>query len=103
MEALKPTPEPDRRTERLDARVTAEEKQMFNRAAELDGKTLSGFVVAKVRTAAREVIREYETMDLTDRDRETLVSALLEEDPQPNAALQRAARAHDVYTGRKQR
>lgn len=40
--------------------------------------------------------------DMTERDRETLVSALLEECPQPNDALQRAARAHDVYTGIKE-
>ena len=102
MEALKHTPagEAERRTQRLDARVTSEEKQLFARAAELAGTTLSGFVVTQLRTAARQVIREHETMGLTDRDRAVLVDALLEENPQPNAALQRAARAHDAYTGR---
>lgn len=100
MDALKHTPGTDRRTQRLDARVTSEDKQLLARAADLAGTTLSSFVVAHALSAAREVIREYEMMDLTNRDREVLVSALLEENPQPNAALQRAARAHDAYTGR---
>ena len=101
MEARKQPPNSERRTQRLDARVTAEDKQLFSRAAALAGTTLSGFVVTQLRMAARDVIRKHETMDLTDRDREALVSALLEENPQPNAALQRAARAHDTYTGRR--
>lgn len=100
MEALKQTPETERRTQRLDARVTSEDKELISRAATLAGTTVSGFVVTQLRTAARHVIREHETMDLTERDRAVLVDALLEENPQPNAALQRAARAHDVYTGR---
>ena len=45
--------------------------------------------------------REHEATDLSSRDQETLVSTLLEENPQPNAALQRAAHAHDAYTGRE--
>lgn len=99
MEAEK-TPETDRRTQRLDARVTTEEKQLFAHAAKLSGMTLSSFIVTHARSAAWEVIREHETINMTTRDRDTLVSALLEENPQPNAALQRAAHAHDVYTGR---
>ena len=100
MDALNHTSETDRRTQRLDARVTAEDKRLLARAAELAGMNVSSFVVSHARSAAREIIREHETMDLTDRDREVLVSALLEEDPLPNPALQRAARTHDAYTGR---
>lgn len=97
MEALKQ----EGRRERLDARVTAEEKQLFSKAASLAGMTLSGFVVTQLRTAAQRVIREHESISLSSRDQETLVSALLEENPQPNEALQRAARAHDACIKRE--
>lgn len=82
-----------RRDRRLDARVTAEDKSLFERAAALSGRSMSSFVVNTLREAARRVIREHETMQLSGRDRRAFVSALLE-DAEPAEPLRRAARAY---------
>ncbi|MBF0345857.1 MAG: DUF1778 domain-containing protein [Nitrospirae bacterium] len=63
--------------ERIEARVSNEQKRLFKRAAELQGSTLTDFVVSTLHTVATKVIQDYEVMDLTGRDRETFVSALL--------------------------
>lgn len=101
MEARDQDTQSERRTQRLDARVTSTDKELIERAASISGNTLTGFVVSTLRRTAHEVIRSHEEMQLTERDRETLVAALLEEDPQPAEAMVRAARAHDAYTGRR--
>ncbi len=88
------------RDKRLDARVTAEEKRLFERAAALTGHTTTGFVVSSVLEAARRVIREHERMQLSARDREAVVAALL--NPQaPNEALTRAAREYEESVERQ--
>ena len=92
--------EGERRDKRLDARVTSEEKQLFERAAALTGRSTTGFVVSSVLEAARRVIREHESMQLGARDREAFVAALRGE-PEPNAALQRAARDYEETVERK--
>lgn len=81
----------ERRDKRLDARITAQEKKMFERAAALTGRSVSGFVVSSLVETARRVIREHETMQLSPRDSEAVVAALLDP-PKPNAALTQAAR-----------
>lgn len=86
------TPE-SRRDQRLDARVTAEDKSLVQRAAALSGRSTTSFVVSTLREAARRVIREHETMQLSERDRQAFVSALLE-DAEPAEPLRRAARAY---------
>lgn len=94
------TNEGGRRDKRLDARVTAEEKRLFERAAALTGRTTTGFVVSSVLEAARRVIREHESMQLSARDREAVVAALL--DPQaPSEALSRAAREYGESVERR--
>lgn len=90
----------ERRDRRLEARVTNTDKALIEHAAFLSGDTVSGFVVSTLRRRAKDVIQQHREMDLSDRDREVLVSGLLEQDPEPNEAMKRAARAHDAYTGR---
>lgn len=94
------TTEGERRDKRLDARVTAEEKQLFERAASLTGRSTTGFVVSSVLDAARRVIREHESMQLSARDREAVVAALLNP-PAPNEALARAAREYEETVERR--
>lgn len=94
------TTDSERRDKRLDARVTAEEKRLFERAATLTGRSTTGFVVSSVLEAARRVIREHESMQLGDHDREAFITALRER-PEPNAALQRAARDYEESVERK--
>ena len=62
---------------RLEARISGRQKRLFKRAAELEGRTLSDFVVSALQAAATKVIQDHEIMTLTGNDREIFVSALL--------------------------
>jgi len=90
----------ERRDKRIDARITAEEKSLFERAAALCGRSTTGFLVSSALDAARRVIREHEQMQLSARDREAVVAALLNP-PEPNAALTRAAREYNESVERQ--
>ena len=80
--------------------MTAEEKRLFERAAALTGQSTTGFVISSVLEAARRVNRQRERMQLSDRDREAVMAALL--NPQaPNEALTRAAREYEASVERK--
>jgi uncharacterized protein (DUF1778 family) len=82
-----------RKTERLDARVTKEQKRSIARAAELRGTSLTEFVVASLQQAADEAIRNAELLELRNEDREAFVTAMLNP-PAPNAAAKAAARRY---------
>ena len=89
----------NRRTARLEVRITPEQKDLFSRAAALAGRSLSDFVVAHAYDAATRTVREHEGMLLSASDRKIFVSALLNP-PAPGARLRKAARrykqqAHD--------
>ena len=75
--------------QRLETRVTYEQKQLIERAAKLEGCSITDFVLASTQAAARQVIREHEILRLTAKDREVLVSALVNP-PEPNAKLREA-------------
>ncbi|MET4701411.1 uncharacterized protein (DUF1778 family) [Constrictibacter sp. MBR-5] len=69
------------RGERLEARVTAEQKNLIERAAALQGRTLTDFVLTSVQDAARRAIEEHHQLALSVRDSEAFVDALM--NPQP--------------------
>jgi uncharacterized protein (DUF1778 family) len=69
------------RAERLEARVTAEQKSLIERAAALQGRTVTDFVLTSVQDAARRAIEEHQQLALSVRDSEAFVDALL--NPQP--------------------
>ncbi len=69
------------RAGRLEARVTLEQKTLIERAAALQGRTVTDFVLASVQDAARRAIDDHQRLDLSLRDAETFVEALL--DPSP--------------------
>ena len=62
---------------RLEARISNEQKRLFKRAADLQGSTLTDFVVSSLQNVATKVIQDYEVMTLVGQDREIFVSALL--------------------------
>lgn len=76
-------------TERLEARVAAEQKAFFQRAATLRGVSLTEFMVASMREAAVKTIEEHELV-LSAKDQQTLIDVLMNP-PEPNAALLAAA------------
>ncbi len=71
------------RSERLDARVTREEKETIETAAHLKGTSSSDFVRMAVKEAALKTIREYEVLSLNEESRRTFIQALLNP-PNPN-------------------
>jgi uncharacterized protein (DUF1778 family) len=87
------------RSERLEARVTAEQKAMFQRAADLEGRSLTDFVVSSLQVAAEETVRRHEVIKLSPEDSIAFVEALLNP-PEPNAQLLEAARRHRTLIDR---
>ena len=86
------------RDARLEARVSAAQKNLLQQAAALSGRTLSEFVVASAQDAARRVLAEYESIRLSREEQLAFVQALLNP-KEPNARLKRAAKAYRQRTG----
>lgn len=86
------------RSQRLEARVSKAQKELFVRAADLQGRSLTDFVIASAQAAALETVRAHDALRLSDRDRHAFVSALLAS-PAPVETLQRAAKRYRERTG----
>ena len=82
---------PAARRERLDARVTREEKEAIETAANLRGISYSDFVRTTLREAALNTIRDYEQLTLSQESRKGFEEALLNP-PKPNEKALAAAR-----------
>lgn len=76
-------------TARLEARISTDLHAMLKRAAELQGRTMTDFVVAAVQDAAQRAIERADVVRLSLADQECFAQALLSP-PKPNAALRRA-------------
>ncbi len=86
------------RGERLETRVTADQKSLVERAAALQGRTVTDFVLSSVQEAARRAIEEHQRLNLSVRDSEAFVEALL--NPQPaNDRLRDTVRRYRQATG----
>ena len=81
------------KTERLEARASVEEKETIQHAADLEGRSLSEFMVTRSYEAARQVIHEHEGMTLSPRASRAFVEALLAP-PAPNEHLRAAFAAY---------
>ena len=66
-----------RRAERLEARVTADQKALIEHAAALEGRSITDFVLTSVQDAAKRAIAEHEVIQLSVRDSKAFVEALL--------------------------
>ena len=86
--------------ERLEARLTREQKELLLQAAELEGRTLTDFVVSSAQAAALRTIQEHTLITLTKRDSEAFVEALLNP-PEPEGALLAAALRYKQSMGHK--
>ena len=76
-------------TARLEARISTDLHAMLKRAAELQGRTMTDFVVSAVQDAAQQAIERAEVVRLSLADQECFAQALLSP-PAPSAALKRA-------------
>lgn len=71
---------------RIDLRANSNQKTLLERAAELSHLTLSSYILASSLKQAQIDLAENETLMLSNRDRD-LVMSVLENPPEPNEAL----------------
>ena len=87
-------PREPNRTARIEARIAPDALAMVKQAAELEGRSISEFVVAAAQDAARRAIEEAHIIRLSLDDQRRFVDLLLDP-PAPSPALERAKEAHD--------
>ena len=85
--------------ERLEARVTAQQKALFREAADLQGVTLTDFIVSSVHQAAVRALEARHVLDLSRRDQQVFVQAVLRPSA-PNARLRTAWSRQTPAAGR---
>lgn len=83
-----------RRSDRLVARVTPEDKELLERAADLEGCSVAVFVVSHVRSAAEKIVRRHDSIRLGQAESRRFVSALLAPVKRPTKRMQDAIRLH---------
>jgi uncharacterized protein (DUF1778 family) len=81
------------RTSRLETRIAPEVLAVVRRAAEMQGRSVSDFVVSAAQEAAYRAISDAQLIRLSLADQERFAAALLDPPALP-APLVRAAQAH---------
>lgn len=81
------------RTARIEARIAPDALMIVKRAAEIQGRSLSDFVVAAAQEAANRTVEEAQFLRLSIEDQRAFAEAILNP-PGPSPALLRAAKAH---------
>ncbi|MBK5291287.1 MAG: DUF1778 domain-containing protein [Acidobacteriia bacterium] len=84
-------------TARLEARLPADVHALLKRAAEMQGRTLTDFVVTAAREAAYRAVEEAGIIRLSVEDQRRIAKAILNP-PEPVPALRRAfKRRHKLF------
>ncbi len=78
------------RTYRLEMSVDREQKDLFARAAALEGRSLSAFIMNSAREAALKTIQDHEMLVLTGSNQDIFIRALLNP-PKPTQEMRQAA------------
>ena len=86
------------RAARLEARTTAEVLDQLKRAAALQGRSVSDFVVAAALEAAQKTIVQTELIHLSARDSRAFAAAILDS-PDANDALRKAVARRREFMG----
>src|SRR6266853_303236 len=84
-------PVPPAKTYRFDARLNEAQKFLIQRAADLEGRTMTDFVLHSAEAAAERTIEKRAMLILTARETEAFADAILNP-AGPGSALRRAAR-----------
>jgi len=83
---------------RLEARITREALALVRRAAEIQGRSVSDFVVAAAQEVAQKTITEVEVLRLSREAQERFVELLLNP-PELTPALSKAFERHRAMFG----
>jgi uncharacterized protein (DUF1778 family) len=81
-------------TARLEARISFDLHATLKRAAELQGRTMTDFVVSAVQEAAQRAIEQADVIRLSLADQQCFAKALLNP-PEPAPAMLRAFAKRD--------
>ncbi len=81
------------KTYRFDARLNEGQKLLIQRAADLQGRTMTDFVLHSAETAAERAIERHSMLILTVRETEAFATAILSP-AAPGAVLRKAAREY---------
>lgn len=81
------------RTARIEARIAPEALERVRRAAQIQGRSISDFIVAAAQEAAQKTLAEVELLRLS-REAQERFAALLLDPPAPSDALRRALDRH---------
>jgi uncharacterized protein (DUF1778 family) len=81
------------RTARVEARIARNQLAMIKRAAQIQGRSLSDFVVAAASDAARRTIEDAGIIRLSVAGQRAFAEALLAP-PKPSAGLKKAFALH---------
>jgi uncharacterized protein (DUF1778 family) len=87
-----------RKEERIETRLPSEAKQQIEYAAELQGRSLSDFVVSAALVEAAKVIEQQKVLRLSIADSQALAEAILNP-PEANAKAVAAARRYKQKMG----
>jgi uncharacterized protein (DUF1778 family) len=87
------------KSERLEARVNRTQKALFKQAAEIQGTTLSDFIVQAASEAATRIVENHRVITLTAEESAVVAKALLNP-RKPSRKLRAAADRYDKIMGR---
>jgi len=91
---------PPAKTYRFDARLNEAQKLLIQRAADLEGRTMTDFVLDSARAAAERAIERHDMLILTARETEAFADAILCP-AEPGRILRKAARDYREKTARR--
>jgi uncharacterized protein (DUF1778 family) len=83
---------------RFEARLPVEVYAMLKRAAEIEGRTLTDFVIAASSAAAQHTIESVNIISLSIDDQRLFAKSLLNP-PEPTFALRSAFKKHREFFG----
>ena len=89
-------PQDTNRTSRIEARIAPDALAIVRRAAEIQGRSVSDFVVTAAQEAAHRAIEETQIIRVSVEDQRRFAEALINP-PEPNEASRRAAKLHAAH------
>jgi uncharacterized protein (DUF1778 family) len=82
-----------RQPARIEVRIGAKQKRLFERAAAMQGITLTDFAISSMQRAAADAVEEHTRLELSERNQRAFLEGLINA-PEPNTALRAAAKAY---------
>jgi uncharacterized protein (DUF1778 family) len=88
------------KTDNIHFRISAEVKELIEKAMLVSGRSLTEFATSSLVDAANEILEREYTTRLSNRDRDLLLQ-LLDADDEPDEGLREAAELHRKFVIRR--